>query len=236
MAANTVLVSGIGRSGTGYVATVLQACGLRAAHKRVFRGGIVRPPDPRRLNGLDVEVSGFAAGHLHERAFRQLPVVQVVRHPLDWLASWLTLRYTIDYINRHLFTDYPQRTDWATTMPGTEPIACPSILHENYGQELEIWTRWNQLVSVRACFFFQVERMGSDEVRAIAQLAGKRAQQRLREPVDKAMLHVPRLVNSTRAPAPHCVWRQHEHLDWEDIPDSHGKILARRLGRRYGYR
>jgi len=223
---NPVIVSGIGRSGTGYVAEVLRRCGLRAKHEAVFRGGApAKPPHRQELAQLDVEVSGFAMPHLSEPEFRNLPVVLCVRHPLDWLASWQKKRYAATYLSEHLAVQ--TEDDWISsaldsTFPPIPTGETPS------GKDLLIWAYWTLAVAERAVFFFQVEHLRQIDVEAIALLGG------MHDKLDttrlaKSMFRVPRSINSTRE-------RPRTPIDWSDITALKTKRLARAVARRFGYR
>jgi len=222
---NTVIVSGIGRSGTGYVAEVLQRCDLRVTHKGMFKGGF--PADPPTRKALDklnvnVEVSGFAMGHLCEPEFRDLPVVLAVRHPLDWLASWQSKNYALDYINKHLGTVHQSRRerdgDWIFPTPQKTLL----------GAQLSIWTQWNLAVAERAVFFFQVEHIHQVDVEAIALLADVHSRLPFAA-LAKRIFQVPRNVNS--------VGKVRKRYSWSELRVDEDPLVmgAYRLARKFGY-
>lgn len=220
-----VIVSGIGRSGTAYVAHVLRQSGLFATHEHVFRGG-VRAPCAHCIEPLDVEVSGFAMPHLCEPAFRFHPVVLVVRHPLDWLRSWMKKRYAAEYLQAHLGRRLDgEVADWSFGDIDRLGQRWSAKKHYSLDLALEAWVRWNAHVAARAWLFFRVEDMSSDVIRAIADLAG--AASRLRDP-DAALRTVPHDINSMGRPVtPRLLWLHLGRSPWRE--------RARSLARRFGY-
>jgi len=77
-----LLVTGCGRSGTGYTSQLLQESGLVIGHERLEKDGCVSWP--MALDG-EYEVWGPSAKGLHfKHVFHQ------VRHPLDVISSWHT--------------------------------------------------------------------------------------------------------------------------------------------------
>lgn len=86
---NRWVVTGAGRSGTGFASAVLQAAGVRCGHEGVFR---FRPPDPRSVSwdGFDADSSWIAVPYLdHRELFGR--TVLLVRHPLAVVRSWAQL-------------------------------------------------------------------------------------------------------------------------------------------------
>ncbi len=90
------VITGIGRSGTGYTAELLHRLGVKAGHEQVF--------GPRLTNDVDwtpgernparwdrpfpaVEVSWLAVPHLGQLA-ATIPIAHITRSPLAWLRSW----------------------------------------------------------------------------------------------------------------------------------------------------
>jgi hypothetical protein len=89
-----LLITGIGRSGTG----------LECGHEAIYTGRTTEPPD---WGERYAESSWFAAPWLADLPDQTL-VVHVVRNPIDWLASWVgtvwpkdkQTPYTFDYLAR----------------------------------------------------------------------------------------------------------------------------------------
>ena len=77
-----VVVTGTGRSGTGYGAEVLTRAGVKCGHEVVFQvGGVFA-----RAN-VQAESSCVAAYYLDDLARDEVPVALVYRHPVAQLAS-----------------------------------------------------------------------------------------------------------------------------------------------------
>lgn len=80
-----VIVTGCGRSGTNYMAEVLNAAGLRCGHERAFT-----VLGPRVTQDLDAESSWYAApylGHVNENT----KVLHLVRHPSRVVKSFFRI-------------------------------------------------------------------------------------------------------------------------------------------------
>lgn len=210
-----VIVTGIGRSGTGYVAEVLRKSAMRSSHKHVFHAGVLNPC-VRCLKHLDVEVSGFAMPHLDDRKFRPYPVVQVVRNPLPWLNSWKQKRYARSYIDAHL----PDSDVAPFVEPDPDGIATDAF----FTDALRTWFLWNLAIARRAIFFFRVEDMSPDDVEGIALLAGVTAW----DP-KHAIEAVPTDFNTAGSPT-------HPRPSWRSLPRSEWRTRARQLATCFGYR
>lgn len=214
-----VIVSGIGRSGTGYVAEVLRQCGLRATHKHVFRGGQL-VPCVHCLEQIDVEVSGFAMPHLQDPGFRLHPVVLVVRHPLEWLSSWRVKRYASSYLRAHI--EQKSAGKWVPDY-GCDPMTGPFV-----DEALKTWVLWNLHVAKSAHFFFRVEEMKESDVRAIALLSDAEDRLAFTPTITEALEFTPTNFNTaSHDPRPTLYWRSLPKSSWIDP--------ARKLARHFGY-
>lgn len=79
-------VIGTGRSGTGYMAKVLQACGVNAGHENWWK------PRGRKKNGLDGDVSWLALPSIETGEWSG-PVVHVTRHPVHVVQSFIGIGF-----------------------------------------------------------------------------------------------------------------------------------------------
>lgn len=116
-----VLCTGIGRSGTAYMAAVLTASGIPCGHEQIFnvdrlagRGGFQQPgwgDAVAESSWFAVPWLGNIGGHVH--------VVHLARHPIHWLESWVHTVWTADrrraaptkFLRRHTGTDYSRLAD-----------------------------------------------------------------------------------------------------------------------------
>lgn len=86
------VVTGCGRSGTKYMAEVLKRCGLKCDHEGVFDPPVRSVEIPA---GLDGDVSWAAAPFVSAMA-SGTKVLHQVRHPLDVISSFVSLRFFAD--------------------------------------------------------------------------------------------------------------------------------------------
>lgn len=154
------LVTGCGRSGTGFIAGFLTASGVPCGHEEIFT-----PTGMRDWNDKPGESSWFAAAMLY-RLPRNFPVIHVVRHPRDVAASWYRLGLFAPWSWRlvvrgrpRLFIRYARhpkafarRIAYVKAQRRLLEAAAPSVLEQ--GRELEriyrYWIEWNHLIENQA--------------------------------------------------------------------------------------
>lgn len=211
---NRLLVTGIGRSGTKYMAELLTAAGIECGHETLF------PTDTKAVPawGNAVAESAWpAAPWLGEmRALERdgkverFAVVHLVRHPLDWIASWSQTVWanphrtrSTRYICKHTGVDWFER-----------------IEQDVLSASAQLWVHWNRLVEPYANARLQVEEIGPAELAMLCGLMGHEApsEQALAEALEK----VPRNVNA----------RPHGVVFWDDLGE---EPYFRHLAREYGY-
>lgn len=241
----TLIVAGIGRSGTGYLTELLSESGLNARHKYVFRGGRYandgvlsdRVSCARCLNLLDVEVSGFAMPHLEEPAYRGYPVAQLVRHPLAWLRSWSTKCYAASYVERHLgFRPRQLRSTDLYTKRRAPKFEFENVMSRRRGaieDALRIWCEWNAYVAERASIWMRLEEIDLSALRSLAILAGAEArfdEERAKQALEFTPLNFNSASYVSRPPS-----ERRTRLRWNDLPDSIWRRRARAMAKRFGY-
>lgn len=137
-------VTGTGRCGTGYTATVLRRCGLNCGHENWWT------PDPARVrDGLDGDSSWKALPDIEAGAWSG-PVVHIVRHPVEVVRSFVGLGFP-DHVS------LPHEPD-LTDVPHPE-------------RAVEYWVRWNRRCERVADLTVQVERL-VDRLDDIAEAIG----------------------------------------------------------------
>ena len=205
-----LLVCGINRSGTKYVAAVLNAAGVLCGHEAVFRTN----------NRIDwgagnIESSGFAIpwlGSLH----RSTEIVHVVRDPLKWLVSWRKKRVTISTAQRYLSFDYHTKV----AHMGIDIAA------------LGLWVDWNMRIETHASWRFRVESIDDETVRRMCIAAGCDA---LPHAITEAVLTVPRNINSATDGLTSGYTIESSATNWADLPQCREVTKASELAARYGY-
>jgi hypothetical protein len=195
-----LLISGCGRSGTAYTATVLSAAGYHCGHERIINIDRVG-----KLHPHHIESSGAAAPLLHE--WPDAYVVHQVRHPLRVVASALA-------------RGFPKSRSGVWTV-----AHCPAIGEESTRSEqaLRWWHDWNQLAEVRAEMRWQVESLTSITLGAALAESGRTADL---DRLKAAMMLVPRDLNAQPDPPPRLTW--HELPPGRALDDA--RALAKEYG------
>jgi hypothetical protein len=217
MAGMRILLTGCGRSGTSYTATLLTALDVRCGHELVFRlpeivrGEVSWPED------LPAESSWLAAPYLQLLPAETL-VLHQVREPLAVLRSLRRVG---------LFeTSGPFR----------------SFVAEHLGQELEAaapleagllyWDRWNGLVEQRARdagLPYQRHRLEDLDPVTLAGLLAQAGHYRSPAEIEERQRRV-RSDRNTRGDK-----STDGTLTWASLPDSAAKQAVAERARTYGY-
>lgn len=204
-----VLVTGIGRSGTGYMAKLLTEAGLPCGHEAIYDSGTQYEP---KWEQAQAESSWFATPWLDTVPDKTF-VLQVVRHPVKWLSSWVhtvwskdrLLSPPIKYITRHTGIDW--------TREAREDVISASM---------RLWVTWNAMIerSITEHLRMRVEFDREPIVRALNYAGVHRGPD-----LPARAMEVPSDVNS----------RSHPPLSWDDCKDRHGAARFREKAKRYGY-
>lgn len=225
------VVTGTGRSGTGYASALFTAAGLKVGHERYFKGcpgfgeiagrrtdvlwqvrqpiGRVREEVRRRLVSLDGDASWLAVPRLHR--FDGVVMLQL-RHPVSFVNSWVALGF---------FTE-----------PDRHPLSAFALrFFELSGDPVEDalrwWLRWNRWAEEFAHAVFGLESWSPELLKRLLELIGvPDANQR----AEQAFASVGTDVNSASRRG----YRPLE-LRWTDIPESSVKDEAAVVAERWGY-
>lgn len=193
------LVTGSGRSATGWCAEVLRACGVRAGHQDVIRHEHVLGRTPIDWRDYEVEVSYEAAPLASVMDDRR--VVLVIRHPLAVARSWVALGAFDDDsgfgdLRESLARHAPQ------VLRYSEPVE----------RALVFWYEWNLMVWPHADAVLTVEDLAP---RALLDSLG------LGDRYDEAAEFVPRDTNAR----PHQE-RPTPMPTWSDAPSDYAARIA----------
>lgn len=137
-----ILITGAQRSGTKYVATVLQEAGIDAVHE------CGRAKDPRYgpSANVDVDVNWLSAWWL---PLPNTHVVHLARNPYDSIASSL---------KRGTFADKPKLYGkWAI-----EKLEIMQNCESSLERCIYYWVKWNEMIEPYADCFMRVEELTSD--------------------------------------------------------------------------
>jgi hypothetical protein len=175
-----LLVTGTGRSGTAFVATVLRQIGLRISHDGAydrndsFEDGAVSWPHAfrnclpaytfrRRLSGLRRHPGDISRQYLHDQR-RFLHVVHLIREPLASINS------------RFNNASIRSRT-WAPTSDcnlALRPDQSLDDRHQKLQLALQHWVLWNSFVEATAQHHVRLEDLDADAVRQVLDMADLR--------------------------------------------------------------
>lgn len=140
-----MIVTGTGRSGTGYMAKLLTKCGLSIGHEKKFT------PYGVKQSKFEHDSSWLAVPHIKE------PTVLILRHPLKVVKSL----YDIGF-----FAEDNQYVEFVRTYT-------PYTL--KYESELDEclahWIVWNMQAEAKADLMFRLEDLDLDDVNQILALA-----------------------------------------------------------------
>lgn len=131
----TLIITGCGRSGTGYIARLLRGCGYDVRHEAMGRDG---------------GVGWFYAGNAAWTGYGERPprwqypdrtVLHQVRHPLHTIAATLWMHTPqYEYINRQL----------GGVLPPRRPIVRLAM---------SFWLHWNRLAASASSWTYRVEAL-----------------------------------------------------------------------------
>lgn len=210
-----VLVTGMGRSGTGYMAALFTAAGLPCGHEALYDSPTATAPSWR---GVRAESSWYAVPWVS-----QLPtdvhVVRLVRHPLHWLSSW-ALTVWIPQRLRAPPTRYLARhtgTNW-----------CKLAQRDPIDASMRLWVRWHSLLSERSPRVPELVRVEDVDQQWLAALLHRRigiTQQTATERADEAIT-----ATSTRVNA-----RKHAAISWRNVASKPHARLFRERAAEFGY-
>lgn len=144
-------VVGTGRCGTGYVAAVMRACGVRCGHENWWT-----PEASRRQSGLDGDSSWLALPDIEAGRWSG-PVVHVVRNPVDVVASLLGIGIFARPTAYRAFALWHE-PDLSELPPLAAAVAW--------------WQRWNDRCAVVADVTVRVERL-PEELDQVATAIGR---------------------------------------------------------------
>lgn len=172
-----LIVVGTGRSGTGYMAALLNACGVRSGHEDVFKPAVVLGRQLPEWGDWEADASWMAVPMLGWlRTARAHHVVLITRHPADAVRSLLGL----GIFDR--WDDYQAVIREVTPLTMAQPTAPDRALAH--------WVAWNTAASLCADEVIQLEQLAPGHLVPWLQAMGKDA-----AAVEPAFDAVPRNVN-----------------------------------------
>jgi len=226
------VVTGTGRSGTGFAAALFTAAGLPCGHEAVFRekpglldrgaprkGAKARAKEPigrlredlrRRRTMLQGDASWMAAPRL--RRFRGVSFLQL-RHPLLVVRSFVGTRFFSDSTQHRA-----QRSFAAAYM---------QITGDDVFDAMRWWVVWNELGAAWATNVYRIEALDQQVFAGMLGLLNARA------PIaraERAFAEVPSDVNSSQRRGDRA-----GNLNWSDLPSGKEKKDLEISARRFGY-
>lgn len=203
--ANRLIISGTGRCGTGYMATVLTAAAIPATHE-----GVWGPAESGVWQWQRVESSWLAAPHLEDF---DGSVIHLVRDPLKTAASLMTTGLFGD-------VDGPNAA-YRETIIGQIPdlFDDPNPLN----RVVRYMVEWNELVGRSADYRIRIEDVTAETFEQIADLVGSHHSA---IDFDEPMKRVPTDYNHHH---------EVEELSWDDLPAGEWKDRLLEQAKEYGY-
>lgn len=209
------LVTGCGRSGTGYTAALLRALGVPCGHEAVFRPDLLAAGTVDWPASRPGEASWLGAPHL-----LALPegtvVLHQVREPVAVVRSHLRLGF---FSHRTPFLDFAEE-HYPELRGGAEVERC-----------LRYWLGWNRLVELAAgidaleYYRYRLEDVGPELVGDLLEVLGA---PRGRDEVARALAAVPRDTNTRGA-------ERLARPTWFELPAGELRDAVAELAAAYGY-
>ena len=205
------LVTGTGRSGTGYFAELFRAHGINCGHQDVFRHDTVEAQswDWRDYEG---EASFEAVPALPQLRREGVKIALVTRHPLDVISSWLSLGVFGDNFRSDYSLWHGAMTRSFPYFDGCLDVDDPVVAAAEY------WCLWNNLAAKNADL---VVRLEDSRERKVFECFGLKSDPSITERVSKKT----NARDEDKVPV---------KVGWDDIPD----YMATRLkvvGADFGY-
>jgi len=133
-----LVITGCGRSGTGYAAAILNRCGLRCGHEDVFNASTSTPS----FRGFDADSSWLAVPWLHKIQCR---AVHQIRCPLSVISSFVGIGF---------FSKSPKNKLLAVVNKYDGAILATN---DPVLSAIAYWVRWNMAAEQRTQFRYRVE-------------------------------------------------------------------------------
>ena len=145
-----LLITGCGRSGTMYLANLLNAAGIKTAHEsNIARYGYGAGDD------YDIDVNWMRASKLNGKDLGY-EVIQVVRHPLLVASSFKHMNF-FETVGVH--------------MQAVEELLGKDIRNREY-PELDYWIDWNTYISKYADYRFDIASVDRDWIHRMIHIYG----------------------------------------------------------------
>jgi hypothetical protein len=210
-----LLITGIGRSGTQYMAELLTACGLPCGHEALFPTSCKGLPEWGKVAAESAWPAAPWLGEMRRREAAgehdRVVVVHLVRNPLAWIASWSQTVWSepgatrsTRYLCKHTGVDWPRVIDEQGALAASA----------------QLWVHYNRLVDPFADVRLRVEDVGVTELATLFGMLGRRLPET--ETLQAALDEVPHNVNA----------RRHGTVFWDDVRE---QTYFRNLAHTYGY-
>lgn len=206
-----VLITGIGRSGTGYMSKLLTAAGLPCGHEKLYHE---RSEHPTAWLDAQAEASWFAVpwiGYERTRHYPDLLAVHLVRNPMAWLSSWVLTTWA-PRKRRGVVTKYLER---ATGFAWGD-FAEQDVIHA----AMSLWINWNRRAARQCNWTRCVERITATSLTNMLEWADVPTDR-----VEQALARVPTNVNA----------RKHGVIGWDQCESKPCADAFAELAREYGY-
>lgn len=215
--ARRLLITGCGRSGTGYLATLLGELGIPCGHEALFGPQVHADAcAPTWPEDVTCEASWLAAPYLATLPADTL-VLHQVREPVAVVRSFLRIRL------------FEGKNVWKRFAEAHAPALAGGTPFERC---VKYWLHWNRLcqtASTSSHVAYRRRRLEDVDAELLMELAAELGLPRTRAAVDAALARVPRDTNTSGAK------HQDGSVRWSNLPRGDWSAELEDLAGRYGY-
>ncbi len=214
------VVTGCGRSGTGYASRIWTQLGLTCGHEALFNAAALRNeemPDLDEAENYCADSSWVATGILQRAlvAFDRIKILHQVRNPVHVIRSLMGTRF---FERTGPYTEYARLHLRDHIRDHDEPLVCC----------MKYWAEWNRLaeslVRHHPVHTYRVEALTASLLRKYAVWATSAD---ISEGECEEVLETTSKLTNSR--------KRDESITWESLPEGIDKISIHALAMFYGY-
>jgi len=208
-----ILVTGCGRSGTGYMSQVLRACGITCGHENVYHPETV---DPWQWGSYMAESSWLAVPHIHKIISDHRADVFIVHLVRDPIACGRSLLHFFKGDRNAFHSAIATFSPWVLDREA-------SFVEQFF----RYWVTWNRQAQAYADLRLRIEDSTSSSFcEIVADLVTMAGYVMPPQAVRDAIAQVPRNYNTRHA---------HDVMSWSDLRASACGMVVEEIALDYGY-
>ena len=232
MTAVEFVVTGTGRSGTGYTARLFSAAGLPCGHEELFTDKPALGEVGAARTGLLPRIKAPAGRAKESLRRRRSPLIG----DASWMAaprlstfpgvSYLQLRHPLLVVRSFVGTKFFSQPElhhaqWRFARSFFEPVG------DDIVDAMRWWVFWNEIAAGHASMTYAVEGLDVETwTRALEMVGASDAAQR----AEQSLAAVPPTVNSSQSRG-----TKRGAMTWEELPQGEAKDRLARAAERWGY-